>query len=674
MKKLVSGFLVILMLTALTPNAWAKTKSFEVSDQGVEFIKTLEGFTKKPYLDNGQWRVGYGTVCTSNDYVNGISEEEATELFKVDLKDYADKVNTYLSENSIDAKQSQFDALVSFTYNLGSGWMNPSYKFSSYLIAGIENYDDIDVLNAYVVWCHVGKTVDDVLLKRRIAEGKLLLYGDYKGDESPDYTYAIFDSNGGTADTDVKCFLKGTKLTSLPLAQREGYIMAGWYASSGKAIKETEVMDDPMELTAKWFLDVKLPFTDIPGESWYYHYVGQLFSDGVVDGMTSTTFEPQGDVTYGQALKLVLLATGLEPSDDDDTSGHWAQKYKNMAVDAGIVSSDFGSDLNASISRIEIAALAAKAMGLSNSVGDNPFVDTQDKNVMALYNAGIVEGTTENDGMTYYYPKSCITRAEITTIIWRILSHTADNSHIGQIQYGSYVIDILKGVDRYKYNDTKYYEEGGFLYYNGAATYAGIDVSVHQGTIDWQKVKKAGVHFAMIRVGGRGYGMEGNMYDDVNFQKNIEGAIAAGINVGVYYFSQAITVDEAKEEANYVLKKIQGYDISYPVVFDWERIGGNESRTYGLETDLLCQIANTFCGMVKDAGYTPMIYFNSYCGYIKYDLSKINQYGFWFARYSDTPGFYYNFQMWQYSDKGSVSGISGNVDLNLSFVDYASKK
>lgn len=672
MKKLVSGFLAILMLTALAPKVWAKSRMFAVSDQGVEFIKTFEGFSKKPYLDNGQWRVGYGTVCTSDDYVNGISEEEATEFFKEDLEDYADKVNTYLSENSIDAKQSQFDALVSFTYNLGSGWMDPDYKFSSYLIDGIDNYDDITVLNAYSVWCHIGKSVDEVLLARRIAECKLLLNGDYEGDESPDYTYAIFDSNGGTADTDVLCFVKGTELSDLPHVEREGYILAGWYASSGKAIKGTEVMEDPIELTAKWFVDIDLPFADVPDGSWYYNYVGQLFSDGVVDGMTASTFEPQGDVTYGQALKLVLLATGLEPS-DEDTSGHWAQKYKNLAVDAGIVSSSFGSDLNASISRIEIASLAAKAMGLSDSSGDSPFTDTEDKDVMALYNAGIVEGTTEKDGITYYYPKSSITRAEITTIIWRILSHTVD-SHAGQIQYGSYVIDILKGVDRYKYDDSKYYEKDGLLYYNGSPTYPGIDVSVHQGTVDWQKVKKAGVHFAMIRVGGRGYGMEGNMYDDVNFQKNIEGAIAAGVNVGVYYFSQAITIDEAKAEAKYVLEKIDGYDISYPVVFDWERIGGNESRTYGLETDLLCEIANTFCGIVKDAGYTPMIYFNSYCGYIKYDLSKVNQYDFWFARYSDAPGFYYNFQMWQYSDQGSISGISGNVDLNLSFVDYASKK
>ena len=108
-------------------------------------------------------------------------------------------------------------------------------------------------------------------------------------------------------------------------------------------------------------------------------------------------------------------------------------------------------------------------------------------------------------------------------------------------------------------------------------------------------------------------------------------------------------------------------------MFDWERIGGSDARTYGLETDQLCRIADTFCSMVEDAGYKAMIYFNSYCGYIKYDLSKLNQYDFWFARYNSVPGFYYDFKKWQYSDKGSVDGISGNVDLDISFVDYAAQ-
>ena len=311
-------------------------------------------------------------------------------------------------------------------------------------------------------------------------------------------------------------------------------------------------------------------------------------------------------------------------------------------------------------------------MGLEDDSGRSPFEDTDDDAIMRLYNAGIIEGTTEKDGLTYFYPDNSITRAEITTIIWRILNHEEEAEESGdQIQYASYVLDVLEDVDKYTRDDGNYYEKNGFKYYFGEDTWVGIDVSVHQGEIDWKKVARDGVDFAIIRVGGRGYGREGNMYDDLNFEQNIEGALDAGLDVGVYYFSQAITVAEAREEAEYVLERIDGYDITYPVVFDWERIGGSEARTYGLETDLLCKIANTFCGMIEDAGYKPMIYFNSYCGYVKYDLSKVNQYDFWFARYNDVPGFYYDFDMWQYSDTGKISGIDERVDLNICFKNYA---
>ena len=158
---------------------------------------------------------------------------------------------------------------------------------------------------------------------------------------------------------------------------------------------------------------------------------------------------------------------------------------------------------------------------------------------------------------------------------------------------------------------------------------------------------------------------------DRNFQSNLEGAMSVGLDVGVYFFSQAITPEEAAEEAEFVLSYLDGYELTYPVVFDWEVIGQESARTYGLDTETLCACANTFCSMVEEAGYRPMIYFNSYAGYVKYDLSQVLDYDFWFAQYSQVPTFYYDFQMWQYSSQGRVDGISGDVDLNLSFVDYA---
>ena len=117
-----------------------------------------------------------------------------------------------------------------------------------------------------------------------------------------------------------------------------------------------------------------------------------------------------------------------------------------------------------------------------------------------------------------------------------------------------------------------------------------------------------------------------------------------------------------------MLEKIKNYNITGPVVFDWEVIGTTSARTYGLSTKTLCAAANRFCEIIADAGYSPMIYFNTYAGYIKYDLSKIVQYPFWFAQYDvSAPTFYYDFDMWQYTDKGKVDGIKENVDVNLYF-------
>ena len=668
MKRFFSMLIACTMLCSLAPAAKAAPLDWEVSDEGIEFIKQYEGFSSEPYLDNGVWRIGYGTAIDPEDYPEEISERKATRLFRQDLEDAAGTVNEYLWEYDIDASQEMFDALVSFTYNLGSGWMNPDYKFSGYLIDGLEEQDELTILDAYVVWCHVGKNVDHGIAERRLAEAMLMLYGDYTGEDSPEYTYVVLNGNGGSVDSDIACFEVGETLERLPEAEREDYVLAGWYTEDGKAVSAEDEIEGPMELTAKWFLDIDLPFADVPAGAWYYGYVGELYQNGIVGGMTPTTFEPSGKVTYGQALKLILLATGLEPS-DEEIEGHWALRYEDLAMEAGIVPEDF-MGLNDTISRADIAMIAANAMGLDDSSGRSPFQDTEDEYVMALYNAGIVEGTTEKNGKTYFYPDSDITRAEITTIIWRILNH-GTYAESDTIQYASYTLDVLKDVDKYSRDDGNYYDKNGYRYYMGEDTWVGIDVSVHQGEIDWKKVARDGVDFAMIRVGGRGYGSEGNMYDDANFEQNIEGALDAGLDVGIYYFSQAITVAEAREEAEYVLERIEGYDISYPVVFDWERIGGTEARTYGLETALLCKIADTFCSMVEEAGYTPMIYFNSYCGYVKYDLSKLDRYEFWFARYNDQPGFYYDFDMWQYSDTGSVSGIEGRVDLNISFKNYA---
>ena len=136
----------------------------------------------------------------------------------------------------------------------------------------------------------------------------------------------------------------------------------------------------------------------------------------------------------------------------------------------------------------------------------------------------------------------------------------------------------------------------------------------------------------------------------------------------MYYFSQAVTVEEAREEAAYVLEQIAPYPISYPVVFDWERQNYSGSRTQKIpDTETMCRMANAFCEEIQAEGYQPMVYFYQNLAYNNYDLSKIMEHPFWLAQYTDYPSFYYDFEMWQYTHTGAVPGIQGNVDLNLAF-------
>ena len=136
----------------------------------------------------------------------------------------------------------------------------------------------------------------------------------------------------------------------------------------------------------------------------------------------------------------------------------------------------------------------------------------------------------------------------------------------------------------------------------------------------------------------------------------------------MYYFSQAITVEEAREEAAYVIEQVKDYDLTYPVVFDWERQNYAGSRTQTVPSvSTMCKMANAFCEDITAAGYEAMVYFNPSEGYKQYDLSQLMDYPFWLAQYNSVPTFYYDFDMWQYTSTGRVPGISGNVDINLRF-------
>ncbi len=206
-------------------------------------------------------------------------------------------------------------------------------------------------------------------------------------------------------------------------------------------------------------------------------------------------------------------------------------------------------------------------------------------------------------------------------------------------------------------------DENGFMTCLTADYAAGIDVSFYQGEIDWQQVRDAGVEFVFIRLGGRGT-TEGKLYEDEKAQQYYEEAKAAGLQVGAYFYSQAVTPKEAEEEAWFVLQKAANWELDLPVAYDWEW-GGEGSRTDGMDPQMLTQCCISFCTVIENAGLSPMIYFNAFQGINQMELERLQQYPFWLAMYDAPMEFPYRVDCWQYSAAGTVPGINGPVDLNI---------
>lgn len=210
--------------------------------------------------------------------------------------------------------------------------------------------------------------------------------------------------------------------------------------------------------------------------------------------------------------------------------------------------------------------------------------------------------------------------------------------------------------------------DGNLVYCGGEYSSAvrGIDVSSHQQTVDWQQVADSGVKFVILRAGGRYYGGDGDLYEDDFFKINLQGATEAGLDVGVYFFSQAINAEEAKEEAEFTLGLLEGTELALPVFIDWERIDGG--RANELDGDTMTDCILSFCETVKASGHEAGVYFNLDTGYYGFELARLTDYTFWCACPGDYPYCYYAHTIWQYSFEGNVPGIYGVCDMNMMFI------
>ena len=432
MKKRILGlFLGIVILGNTLPQtaraAGAETPAgsdMSISQEGLDLIKRFEGFTSMPIADGTQWSIGYGNACDPADYPYGITEAQAEELLRESITIFEEEINGFLQTYGISITQYQFDALISITYNLGPAWVNSSYRFWDMLRSGLEQYSDNEIASAIGIWCHVGTAVNTSILQRRITEIRLFLYGDYTSAASPDFAYLVFDAGDGTVEHDVMLYQEHGMYGEFPEAIREGWYFAGWYTEDGTRLTETTAVTDSHWVTAAWSENPleepapELAFSDLEADQWYYRYVAELAEQSVITGFSDGTYRPNQPVTMGQALKLVLLAAGY--GEQTPVGTHWASGYAQLAADMGFLDPSSMTDLEAPISRLLVAQLTCNALALSHGSYETVYADTADPCVLALYEAGIMEGHVNGAGEHCFRPDSSLTRAEIAKIVWVI--------------------------------------------------------------------------------------------------------------------------------------------------------------------------------------------------------------------------------------------------------------
>jgi GH25 family lysozyme M1 (1,4-beta-N-acetylmuramidase) len=245
--------------------------------------------------------------------------------------------------------------------------------------------------------------------------------------------------------------------------------------------------------------------------------------------------------------------------------------------------------------------------------------------------------------------------------------------HAGQIEVadgygGTMWVDEAENLTPFPLDTSAFVRSGDDVTYTGEdyTLVRGIDVSDHQTEIDWQAVADSGIEFAIIRCGWRGYS-GGSLNEDTTFRQNMEGAKAAGLKVGVYFFSQATSMVEGAEEAIFALNLLEGYSLDLPVFFDWEEIGVESARTDNVSGETVTAAALEFCRLVESAGYDSGIYAYLNLAYFTYDLNQLEGITIWMGNPGSAPEFYYDHTYWQYSFTGSVDGIQGDVDLDVIF-------
>ena len=419
--------------------------TLKTSDEGVAFIKAHEGFTKYAVWDVSQWSIGYGSRCNPDDYPDGITEEEADKLLREYLEEFEARVDAVLAKATVQHTQAQYDAIVSFTYNLGTQWMSESYNIYKYFLYG--GYTELDFVNSIGSWLSKDTSVVDGLVQRRVDEANLYLNGDYTN-RSKAYFRLYFDGNGGSSFVSYQYFKNGAALPALSVPSRPGYCFVGWFSDpdGGTQYKEGEttyVSKVSSTAYAHWEKDdgtrrtltvidgigsgsykagesVTLRANPAPQGYHFSHWAILSGSPKLADAYSASTsfLMPDENVTVQAVFaETKILFTDVQPDD-------WFFSYVTVAAQHGLFTgTGDGTTFSpgAQMSRAMLVTVLYSMAGKPAAADGTPFRDVSENGWYAApvrwaYANGIVSGT--GDGLTFS-PNMALTREQTALILMK---------------------------------------------------------------------------------------------------------------------------------------------------------------------------------------------------------------------------------------------------------------
>lgn len=444
MKRFVTMLLAVVMLFSLGAVALADN-SMNYSDSILPVIEEFEGYEQYQYEDpvgSGVYFIGFGTGCAKDAYPNGVTREEADALLRAYLDNTAvPELNAFLNAKNIRLTQNQFDALVSFHYNLGGGWLNGGNRLYNYIVSGVENYTDAQIADAIGVFGHAGGVAVGGLVDRRIREAQIFLYGDYTASyvsaNSTEYDWLIIDKNGGEIENDIFCYEVGKPYGALPTPTLEGKYFAGWQnMATGAILKASDIVSGNVNAVATWSDTPVSPFTDVKSDAWYAGAVNYCYANSFISGTSASTFSPNTNMSRSMLVSVLWRMAGkpvvnFAMSYPDVAEGQWYTEAVRWASSEKIASgmSDGRFGVNVDITREQLVTILynfAAWQGKVNTDGTSMdmagYLDTDKIASYAFAGmqwavlTGVIKGVNTANGMILN-PKGTAQRSEVAQII-----------------------------------------------------------------------------------------------------------------------------------------------------------------------------------------------------------------------------------------------------------------